>query len=74
LGVFLAQENRTLADIGMEPRLRYENGNPESWAKLAKDWQNAGATHLTVITMGQGFSTPKEHIQAIKAYANALGI
>lgn len=58
----------------MEPRLRYENGNPESWAKLAKDWQNAGATHLTVITMGQGFSIPKEHIQAIKAYANALGI
>ncbi len=74
LGVYLEAENRAMSDIGIEPRLRYEDGNPEEWAKIAEEWQDAGATHLTVITMGQGFSTPAEHIQAIQAYADALNI
>jgi len=71
---YLETESRSLDEIGMEPRLRYEDGNPEQWANLAEDWQKAGATHLTVITMGQGFSTPEEHIQAIESYAKALGV
>ena len=71
---YLEQENRTMSDLGMEPRLRYEDGHPEEWARIAQDWQQAGATHLTVITMGQGFSKPEEHIQAIRDYAQALNI
>ncbi|MFW5714487.1 MAG: LLM class F420-dependent oxidoreductase [Brevefilum sp.] len=74
LQTYLEEENRSMADIGMEPRLRYEKGNPEEWARLAEDWQHAGATHLTVITMGQGFKTAEEHIEAIEAYAKALVI
>ena len=74
LQAYLEAEGRSLADIGMEPRLRYEEGNPENWAKIAEDWQEAGASHLTVITMGKGFDQPEEHIQAIEAYAEALDI
>ena len=74
LQTYLKAEGRCLADIGMEPRLRYEDGNPENWARIAEDWQEAGASHLTVITMGQGFDKPEEHIQAMEAYAEALDI
>jgi probable F420-dependent oxidoreductase len=74
LGSYLKAENRSMSDIGMEPRLRYEEGDPEEWAKIANQWQDAGASHLTVITMGKGFNKPEEHIQAIEAYAKALNI
>ena len=70
-----AQETgRDLSEIGIEPRLRYEEGDAAVWCKLAEGWQAVGATHLTVITMGAGFSTPQEHIQAITRYAEALDI
>lgn len=71
---YIAAANRTPAEIGIEPRLRYENGDPETWRTLAEGWESAGATHLTVITMGAGFTTPQEHIQAVSLYAQALGI
>jgi len=71
---YLAEAGRTLADIGIEPRLRYENGDPSTWLELAQSWAAAGATHLTMITMGAGFSSPQEHIQAIRCYADALEI
>lgn len=71
---YLAEAGRTMEDIGIEPRLRYEDGDPSTWRELAEGWASAGATHLTMITMGAGFSTPQEHIQAITRYAEALEI
>jgi len=74
LGAYLTEAGRTMDDIGIEPRLRYENGDQKTWYDLAQSWTAASATHLTVITMGAGFSTPQDHIQAITQYAKALGI
>jgi hypothetical protein len=34
-----------------------------------RDWQAAGATHLSLNTMGSGFKTPREHIQALQKFA-----
>ncbi len=74
LHTYIVEAGRTLEEIGIEPRLRYEKGDQETWRELAHGWASAGATHLTVITMGAGFSTPQEHIQAITQYAEALEI
>jgi probable F420-dependent oxidoreductase len=74
LNSYLAAADRRLDQIGIEPRLRYENGDQQTWHMLARGWQSAGATHLTVITMGAGFKTPQEHIRAITRYAEALEI
>ncbi len=74
LQAYLEKQGRSLTEIGIEPRLRYEDGDPENWAKIAQNWEHAGATHLTVITMGQGFNKPEDHIHAITAYAEALGL
>lgn len=74
LHTYLAEAGRTMDDIGIEPRLRYEKGDQNTWHELAQGWATAGATHLTVITMGAGFTSPQEHIQAITQYAEALEI
>jgi probable F420-dependent oxidoreductase len=74
LQAYIQEAGRDIKDIGVEPRLRYEEGDGAAWRTLAEGWTQAGATHLTVITMGAGFTTPGEHIQAITRYAQALEI
>lgn len=71
---YLEEQGRSLDEIGIEPRLRFESGDPKVWRELAAGWQSAGATHLTMITMGAGFSTPEAHLQAVEKYAEALVI
>ncbi len=71
---YLENAGRCINEIGIEPRLRYENGDPVVWQELAQEWTKAGASHLTVITMGAGFSTPHDHLDAITRYAKALDI
>ena len=74
LRTYVADAGRSMDEIGIEPRLRYENGDLAVWQAQAEGWRSAGATHLTVITMGAGFSSPQEHIQAITRYAQALNL
>jgi probable F420-dependent oxidoreductase len=71
---YLEDEGRTLADLGMEPRLRYGEGNQEEWRDIARGWQEAGATHLTVNTLGAGFTTAREHLQGLETFARSLAV
>ena len=71
---FLEEAGRSRSQVGLEPRLLYGAGDPKSWESDLHDWQAAGATHLSFNTMGGGFKTPQEHIQAIQKFARlALG-
>lgn len=72
LDKLLAEQGRTRADIGMEIRLLYQNGTPESWGAIIEDWQKAGATHGSINTMGCGFNTVEEHIEALRGFAAAV--
>lgn len=69
---YLAENGRSRAGIGIEPKIRYGDGNPDNWQKLLADWQSAGATHITLNTMYPGFDTPEKHIQAIKHFAETI--
>lgn len=71
---YLAEEGRRIEDIGMEPRLRYSHNDEDHWLEVAQGWKNAGATHMTIITMGAGFKTPDDHIHAIERFAKAMDI
>jgi probable F420-dependent oxidoreductase len=69
---YLAEAGRTRADIGIEPRLNYGDGNPDRWRTWLAEWQAAGATHASVNTMGCGFRTPTEHLDALRRVADAI--
>lgn len=68
---FLAAAGRSRADIGLEARLHYIDG-PEVWQERLTGWQVAGATHITINTMGAGLKSPEEHIGAIKEFAEQV--
>lgn len=70
----LAAAGRRRDQIGIEPRIRYGDGNPVTWQMLMRDWETVGATHLTIITEGAGFDTPQKHIDAIRTFAEAVGV
>jgi probable F420-dependent oxidoreductase len=67
---FLEEAGRTRSEFGLEPRLVYGAGDPTIWEMAVQDWMTEGATHLSFNTMGSGFKTPQEHIQAIQKFAD----
>jgi alkanesulfonate monooxygenase SsuD/methylene tetrahydromethanopterin reductase-like flavin-dependent oxidoreductase (luciferase family) len=74
LDLYLAEVGRSRADIGVEPRLQYGDGDPETWRVQIRGWREAGATHLSVNTMGCGFTTPSDHLTALRTFAEAIGL
>ncbi len=70
-----AQEaGRDPSTIGMEPQLNVGRGTPDAWRAFADGWRDLGATHLCLTTMGNGFTTPGQHLTALTRAANELGV
>jgi len=74
LDAYLSAAGRARADIGLEARLSYAKGDPETWTRTIEEWQALGATHLTLNTMYLGFDTPAAHMQAARSFAEAVGV
>jgi probable F420-dependent oxidoreductase len=53
--------------IGIEGRITLRPGDEQGWIAQTEAWRQAGATHLSVNTMGQGRS-PEQHIETVVRY------
>jgi len=73
VGEGAAEAGRDPASIGMEGRLQWA-GNADEVAESAERWRAAGATHLSINTMGAGLTSVDAHLDALAAAATALGI
>ena len=71
LDVELEQAGRSRSEIGIEARLMYKD-DEAVWRERMAGWQAAGATHLSINTMGAGLDSPKAHIKAIRDFARML--
>ncbi len=71
---YLEQAGRAPETFGIEPRLPYGNGHPDTWIEIARGWEAAGAEYLSLNTMGAGFLYPQEHLAALQRFASAVGI
>jgi probable F420-dependent oxidoreductase len=66
---YLAEAGRSRADLGLEARLHWASGNLDALGRTVEEWRAAGATHVSLNTMGVGFKTPDEHQNAIRLFA-----
>jgi probable F420-dependent oxidoreductase len=71
---YLEEAGRAKGGFGVETRIYYEDGNPDRWVQLMHAWQAMGVTHISLSTMGSGFTTPEDHLTAIRHMAGELGI
>lgn len=64
---------RDPTSIGMEGRITLRSGAEAEWLEQTEAWRAAGATHMAINTMGQGWS-PQEHIATVRRYAEVAGL
>jgi probable F420-dependent oxidoreductase len=68
---FLNEAGRSRAEFGFEARVLYGDGQPDNWLATIEQWTEMGVTHISFNTMGSGFNTPGQHIDAIHKVAKA---
>ncbi len=66
------EAGRDPAAVGMEGRVAWR-GDPEALAESGARWRAAGASHLSVNTMGAGLRGVDEHLSALESAAAAIG-
>ena len=65
---------RDPASIGMEGRVSWGEGGADTVIDHAGRWRDAGASHISVNTMGAGLSSVDEHLDALATVADALEV
>jgi probable F420-dependent oxidoreductase len=65
---------RDPATLGMEGRVDAADGNVERVVDHVGRWEAAGATHVSLNTMGGGLRSLEEHGDALERAAEALGL
>ena len=63
---------RDPADIGMEGRVTWSPDGAPGLTDQAERWRAAGATHVSVNTMGAGLGDVDGHLAALAQAADAL--
>jgi len=71
---FIEEAGRLRTQVGLEARISFETGEPMVWETAVREWQEIGATHLSFNTMGSGFISPQEHMQAIQRFAQVVDL
>jgi probable F420-dependent oxidoreductase len=68
------EAGRDPATIGMEGRANWDPGGLDTVVDQVGRWSRAGATHVSINTMGAGFGSVDEHLAALGAAASGLGL
>jgi alkanesulfonate monooxygenase SsuD/methylene tetrahydromethanopterin reductase-like flavin-dependent oxidoreductase (luciferase family) len=69
-----AKAGRTVDAVGIDVHLSLRSVPEERWQAHVEDWRQLGATHLSVETMMAGFTSPQQHIDALRRVATVLGM
>jgi probable F420-dependent oxidoreductase len=67
-----AEAGRNWDGFGIEQRISVAEGDPDEWHAAAEEWRGLGATHLTAVSSGAGFTSPDEHLARLREAKAAL--
>jgi probable F420-dependent oxidoreductase len=71
---YARQAGRDPNSIGIEGRLNLRQGNLDDWRQQVEAWQQMGATHLSINTLGMNLPSPRAHIETIERVKRDLGV
>ncbi|HZQ36763.1 MAG TPA: LLM class F420-dependent oxidoreductase [Dehalococcoidia bacterium] len=69
---YIREAGRSIAAVGIEGRLSASQLPQERWSEAARAWRELGATHLSFNTMGAGFTSPQQHIDAVRRFHDTV--
>ncbi|MBI1802601.1 MAG: LLM class F420-dependent oxidoreductase [Chloroflexi bacterium] len=67
---YTREAGRSVDSVRIIGGLSLRQTTPDGWRPTLAAWEDAGAHEVTVNTMGAGFKTPDEHIEAIRRVKN----
>ena len=68
------EAGRDPATLGMEGRASWRSGGLGQLTERVQQWRDAGASHLSINTMGAGLTSVDAHLAALAEIAEALGL
>jgi probable F420-dependent oxidoreductase len=69
---YIKEAGRDPGTIGIEARMNAREGDLDEWVRQTAGWRELGATHISINTMGAGFKSPGDHMEAIRRYKEAV--
>jgi probable F420-dependent oxidoreductase len=66
------EAGRDPASIGMEGRVSWDRDGVDRLVERVGKWRAAGASHVSINTMGAGFASVDDHLEALSSTAEAL--
>jgi probable F420-dependent oxidoreductase len=70
---YIREAGRDPNTFGIQAQVNAKDGDPDEWMSQTKKWQELGATHVCINTMGAGFASLQQHIEAIRRYKDVVG-
>lgn len=74
LHAYAREAGRDPSEIGLEPQLTLNRVPEAERESYINGWRALGATHLCVNTMGMGYTSPQQHIDALQRVATTLAM
>ncbi len=68
LNGYLRDEGRDPSEMGIEGSVTLAGLTPDEWTTQASTWKELGASDLAVSTGGAGFSSPRQHVDALTEF------
>lgn len=69
---YIREAGRDPSTVGIEARMSTKTGNLDEWVRQTEAWRALGATHISINTMGAGYKSLAEHIDALRRYKAAV--
>jgi len=69
---YLEEAGRDPNSFGIDPWISIQGLDKDEWRRRVEAWRALGASHVAVDTMRAGFTSPKAHIDAIRAFREVL--
>jgi len=70
---YIHEVGRDPGTVGIQAQVNAKDGNPDEWMRQTQRWQDLGATYVAINTMGAGFASLRQHLEAIRRYKEAVG-
>lgn len=65
---YLRDAGRDPVAFGIEGRVSIFNTPETDWAAALEGWRDLGASHVTLNTMNAGFTSPRQHLDAVARF------